>query len=128
MPVYRFEDLPEVQHNPGLSSGRGQTIKGERIFFGKRTKKAGTGSKPHHHPSEQFLYVLEGALRVTIDGESQVAEAGGVIHIPANAVHTNVADGDRDAEYIYVKDTTWGLKGVAAGDTAPETQPEDDPY
>ena len=86
MPVYRFEDLPEVQHNPGLSSGRGQTIKGERIFFGKRTKKAGTGSKPHHHPSEQFLYVLKGALRVTIDGESHVAEAGGVIHIPANAM------------------------------------------
>jgi quercetin dioxygenase-like cupin family protein len=128
VPVYNFEELPDVTHNPGLSSGHGQTIKGERIFFGKRTKKAGTSSKPHHHPNEQFFYILEGKLSVEIDGERQVAVPGEVVHIPANAVHSSFADDGQDVEYLYIKDTTWGLKGVAAGETTPEVQPEDDPF
>ncbi|MBI3024355.1 MAG: hypothetical protein HYY66_01500, partial [Candidatus Tectomicrobia bacterium] len=42
MPVHRFEDLPEVRHNPGLSSNRGQTIKGERMYVAHRRRPAGT--------------------------------------------------------------------------------------
>ena len=33
MPVYRFENLPTVQQNPNLSSNRGESIKGERMYF-----------------------------------------------------------------------------------------------
>ena len=128
MPVYRFEDLPDVQHNPKLSTAIGPTVKGERIFFGKRTKKAGTGSQPHHHPSEEFLYILKGRIRAEIDGEVQIAEPGGVVHVPPNAVHFTTAEEGEDAEYLYVKDTAWGLTGVPAGEEAPEAPPEDVPY
>ena len=31
-------------------------------------------------------------------------------------------------ETIYVKDTSWSLKGVPAGEKAPDTPPEDDPF
>ncbi len=128
MPVYRFEDLPDVLHNPKLSTARGPTVKGDRIFFGKRTKTAGTGSKPHHHPCEEFLYVLKGRIRAEIEGEVYFADPGGVVHIPANVVHCTSVEGGEDADYLYVKDTTWGLTGVPADEDIPETPPEDVPY
>ena len=102
MPVYRFDELPDVRHNPDLSTAHGPTVRGERIFFGLRTKDAGTGSAPHHHPSEEFLYIISGRVRAEIAGE--------------------------DLVYIYVKDTAWGLKGVPAGEQAGEQPPEDEKY
>lgn len=128
MPVYRFEDLPDVLHNPKLSTAHGPTVKGERIFFGLRTKKAGTGSNPHHHPCEEFLYVIKGRIRLEISEEVSVAGPGEVVHVPPNVVHCTIAEEGEDAEYLYVKDTSWGLTGVPAGETAPETPPEDLPY
>lgn len=116
MPVYRFEDMEDIQHNPDLSSGHGETVEGERIFFGKRTKPPGTGSKPHHHPSEQFFYILSGGMAVVIEGERSEAGPGGVIHIPANAVHHTEVLGGEAAIYLYVKDTSWDLTGLAAGE------------
>ena len=126
MPVYRFEDLPDVQHNPGLSSNRGETIKGERMYFAPRRRPAGTEAKPHHHPNEQFIYVLKGREKFWLDGVEHVVGPGDVIHVPANTVHATLAL--EDMETIYVKDTSWGLKGVPAGEKAPEAMPPDDPF
>ena len=55
-----------------------------------------------------------------------LAGPGDVVHIPPNAVHSTVAL--EDMETIYVKDTSWSLKGVPAGEQAPEAPPEDDPF
>jgi quercetin dioxygenase-like cupin family protein len=126
MPVYRFEDLPTVQHNPNLSSNKGETIKGERMYFCHRKRPAGSRAEPHHHPCEQFIYILKGRQRFTIDGEEFQVAPGDVIHVPANAVHSTIAD--EDMETLYVKDTSWSLKGVPAGQAAPEKAPEDDPF
>ena len=128
MPVYRFEDLPDVLHNPKLSTATGPTVKGERIFFGRRTKTAGTGSKPHHHPCEEFLYIISGRLRATIDGEVHLAGPGEVAHIPPNIPHHTAAEPGADLVYLYVKDTSWGLKGVRAGEEAGDEPPEDEAY
>ena len=126
MPVYRFEDLPTVQQNPNLSSNRGESIKGERMYFCHRKRPEGTRAEPHYHPCEQFIYVLRGRQHITVDGEEHLAGPGDVIHIPPNAVHSTVAL--EDMETIYVKDTSWSLKGVPAGEEAPDTPPEDDPF
>lgn len=128
MPVYRFENLPDVRHNPDLSTAHGPTIKGERIFFGLRTKTAGTSSAPHHHPSEEFLYIISGRLRAIIDGETHLAGPGEVAHIPPNTPHHTAAEPGEDLVYLYVKDTAWGLKGVPAGEEAGDTPPEDEKY
>ena len=114
MPFYRFENLPDECHNPRLSSGHGQTIKGERIFFGKRAKEAGTGAKPHHHPNEMFLYILRGKLRVQIEDEERVVGPGDIVYVPANIIHSDAVEGDEDVEYLYIKDTRGTLKGTGA--------------
>ncbi len=126
MAIYRFDELPDVQQNPNLSSAHGETIKGERIYFGRRRRPAGTTAKPHYHPCEQFIFILKGRQRITIDGEEFNVGPGDVIHIPPNTVHSTIAE--EDMEVIYVKDTTWSLKGVPAGQPAPEAPPENDPF
>ncbi len=128
MPVNRFDELPDVRHNPDLSTAHGPTVRGERIFFGLRTKDAGTGSAPHHHPSEEFLYIISGRVRAEIAGEVHRAGPGGVVHIPPNVPHHTAAEPGEDLVYIYVKDTAWGLKGVPAGEQAGEQPPEDEKY
>lgn len=42
----------------------------------------------HAHPHEQVLNLLEGRFEVTLEGESAVLEAGSVVVIPSNAVHS----------------------------------------
>ena len=96
------------------------------MYFCHRRRPRGTRAEPHYHPCEQFIYVLRGRQRITVDGEEHLAGPGDVIHIPPNAVHSTIAL--EDMETIYVKDTSWSLKGVPAGEQAPEAPPEDDPF
>ncbi len=126
MPVYRFEDLQDAHHNPGLSSGHGETIKGERMYFCHRTWGKGTRAAPHYHPCEQFIYVLRGRQKFTIEGEEFEVGPGDVVHVPAGAVHA--AEILEEVEAVYVKDTAWSLKGVPAGEVAPDAPPEDEPF
>ena len=41
----------------------------------------------HSHDSEQMTYILQGALRVLVDGEEIVVGEGEVLHIPSGAPH-----------------------------------------
>ena len=116
MPIYRFEDLKDVHQNPGLSSGHGETIRGEKMYFCHRIWEAGTQAKPHYHACEQFIYIMRGRQKFTVGGEEYDLGPGDVIHVPANEVHA--AEIIEEVEAIYVKDTTWSLKGVAAGGEA----------
>lgn len=126
MPVYRFENLAEVHHNPKLSSGYGETIKGDRMYFCHRIWPARTRAEPHYHPCEQFIYILKGRQHFVIDGEEFDVGPGDVVHVPSNVVHSTTTEDEVEA--IYVKDTSWSLKGVAAGEMTPESPPEDDPF
>ncbi len=49
---------------------------------------ADAGPPPHRHPWEEVYVVLEGALEINVDGTTQVVEAGGAAHVPANTVHS----------------------------------------
>ena len=40
-----------------------------------------------NHPGEEFVYVLEGAIIVNIDGEQYLAKAGDSIHYPSRVPH-----------------------------------------
>lgn len=45
----------------------------------------------HFHESEQLTYILEGALKFTIDGKEIVVGKGQVLHIPSNVPHSAIA-------------------------------------
>src|SRR4051812_36472490 len=42
----------------------------------------------HYHPGDEFLYLVEGALTVEVDGKAPVnMKPGETVHIPGKAVH-----------------------------------------
>ncbi len=45
----------------------------------------------HQHESEQFTYILEGALKFELEAKVIVVRKGEVLHIPSNVPHRAVA-------------------------------------
>jgi quercetin dioxygenase-like cupin family protein len=76
---------------------------------------AGTGADPHSHPNEQWLYVLQGTLKATINGQDYEATPGVLLYVPANVVHSVKATPDADGVFFTAKDASHGLQGVKAG-------------
>jgi quercetin dioxygenase-like cupin family protein len=50
----------------------------------------------HSHPGEEIIYVLEGTFEYRVEGRPVTVGAGGVLFIPAGAVHSarNAGSGD----------------------------------
>lgn len=94
-------------------------VEGRRTQVGLMRKARGTGARPHAHPNEQWNYVLEGHLRVSIAGqEDRIVGPGTLIYFPAGVVHATVALPDADAVFFVVKDMSHGIAGQAADGTA----------
>jgi quercetin dioxygenase-like cupin family protein len=65
----------------------------------------GASSGRHFHPGEEFGYVLEGALELTVDGKPpQRLKAGDIIYMPAGTIHDakNVGTGTLKVLSTYV--------------------------
>ena len=112
--VHDFEKMPQGSLlGEKLSTSMGASFTGERVYVGLVTKKRGTGSKPHYHLDETFNYVLQGALKVVMDGEEFIVPKGSLLHIPPKVVHTAVASDEGDAVYLVCRDTTSDGSGEA---------------
>lgn len=110
--VHDFENMPKGSLlGDKLSTSMGAAFTGERVYVGLVTKKRGTGSKAHYHLDETFNYVLEGALKVVMDGEEFIVPKGCLLHIPPKVVHTAVASDEGDAVYLVCRDTTSDASG-----------------
>lgn len=110
--VHDFDNMPKGSLlGDKLSTSMGAAFTGERVYVGLVTKKRGTGSKAHYHLDETFNYVLEGALKVVMDGEEFIVPKGCLLHIPPKVVHTAVASDDGDAVYLVCRDTTSDASG-----------------
>ena len=73
---------------------------------------AGTGAEEHWHPSEQWIYILQGTLRGAIAGVEIEAKAGSAIFVPANERHTLKATSENDVVFFTVKDTSYSIHGI----------------
>ena len=112
--VYDFTTMKKEAVLGKTSTSEGSSMRGERIYCGLVTKKKGTGSKPHYHPDETFNYVLNGALKVNMDGQEFVVPTGCLLHIPPNVVHTAVATDDGDVTYLVWRDIVSEKEGKAS--------------
>ncbi len=112
MPFYDPKEMECALAGASYSTSEGVWATGERMMFGIIDKPAGTGSRPHRHPNEQFILVQKGRLKAMIEGEKKTVNTGGIIHIPANALHSMVATDDEDVVFIVAKDTSWAIEGI----------------
>ena len=62
-------------------------ICGEREMMAQIYLKRGALVPMHTHDSEQMTYVLQGALRLLVDGEELIVREGEVLHIPSGVAH-----------------------------------------
>jgi quercetin dioxygenase-like cupin family protein len=104
--------LQTIDAGPGYSSAHGPVVEGERIQVGLMRMPRGTGGRPHTHPNEQWVYVLQGTLETEVDGVKGRATAGSLVYMPANAVHSALATPDEDVVFFTAKDMTHGIVGT----------------
>lgn len=114
---YFFElaKIDPIMGGPEYSSVFGACVEGDRIMVALMRMPAGTGSEPHSHPNEQWVYVLEGTMESMVDGKQQLVKPGTLVYIPANTIHNAKATPDADVMFFTAKDTSYGLHGIKAG-------------
>lgn len=117
--VFRFADLEPMAVGGSKRTGnhyantRAVVIEGQKLMVGLAHEKRGMGSRPHHHPNDQFNFVLKGTLRARIgDGEELLVPAGSVIYFPAGVVHSSGATADEDVVFFVCKDLASGITGT----------------
>ena len=62
-------------------------VPGDQMTVAQVYLKRGALVPMHVHDSEQMTYVLQGALRVHVDGEEVTVREGEVLHIPSRLAH-----------------------------------------
>ena len=120
MPFHRFEDYESAKLAPHLSSARAPVIEGRYMYFCLVSKEAGTGSELHYHPNELLIFPIEGKLNAIVGKDRRIVSPGTFVHAPAFARHSMKATEDGPVRYLYVKDRTWSVVGLAADEAVPD--------
>ncbi len=80
----RLKDIPVEHLNPLIDR---QFVYGEKSMLARLILRAGCVVPTHSHENEQITYILEGALKFTLEGKEHVVSAGEILVIPANVPH-----------------------------------------
>jgi len=103
--VHRWESL-ELERVTEMISRK--VVAAERQMLVQVYLKRGAHVPVHQHDSEQLTYVLQGALRMVIGGETVVVREGELVHIPARASHqTEALDDTFELELFSPVRTEW---------------------
>ena len=120
MAFHRFENIESNFLTPHLSSARGPVIEGKYLYFCLVHKIAGTGSELHYHPNELLIFPVRGKLNAIVGKDRRIAPVGTFVHAPAYARHSMRATEDGDCSYLYMKDKTWTVVGLAEDEAVPD--------
>jgi quercetin dioxygenase-like cupin family protein len=92
--LFRWNELPREVILNGAVSRAG--FRGDNALVVFNWLAPGHGRRePHSHPFDQVLLILEGDLRLEIDGKTMDCSHGSIVHIPADAPHTGWVLGDQ---------------------------------
>src|SRR5688572_7471177 len=83
-------------------------------------KTAGTRSDLHDRPSELLIFPLRGKINAIVGKDRRIVSPGTFVHAPAYARHSMRAAEDGDCEYLYIKDKTWTVVGLAEDEAVPD--------
>lgn len=81
----RLSTMPVEHLNPSIER---QFVSGQQGMLARLLLRAGCVVPMHSHENEQITYILEGALKFTIQGEEIVVRSGEILVIPPHMPHT----------------------------------------
>jgi len=86
MPEFlQLDKLPARELVPGFTA---KLVHTEQVTVAHVKAVKGSTLPEHHHPHEQVTNVMSGKLEMTVDGVTQVCEAGTIVTIPSNVPHS----------------------------------------
>ncbi len=110
MPIYSPSDADAFEAHGSRFSSFVRTARGGSTLCAWRLDVAPDLAGVAHRPThEEVMLLLEGQLRVTLDGKAQDIGAGDVIHVPAGSELT--VDGGPQGAAAWVT-TTPGLEAI----------------
>lgn len=116
--VFDLTTLQRMDAGVGYSSAEGPVVEGERIQVGLISMKRGTGARAHTHPNEQWIFLMKGTARASVDGQPErIVGSGTLIYLPANVVHYMQALPEEDVQFFTCKDMSHGIMGMAVDGT-----------
>lgn len=81
------DHLHFLNHLATVKSPRDRTVSGMNAV--EFTAPRGFGPPLHrHHEEDEIMYVVDGTMRLVVDGEEREASAGAVVSLPAGVPHT----------------------------------------
>jgi len=83
-----LQDLEEREPIPGF---RGRFVHSENMTFAHWDIAAGAPLPEHSHAPEQVTIVIEGELRLTVNGETNVLGPGSMAIVESKAIHSGEA-------------------------------------
>jgi quercetin dioxygenase-like cupin family protein len=81
----RWDEIETEQLNPKLKR---QFFTSGGVTMARLTMGAGLVIPTHHHGSEQITSVVQGSIKMWLEGKEYLLRAGDVLCIPANLPHT----------------------------------------
>ncbi len=118
--VYDYEQLEEkpgrvssAQVTRHVTAGpwTGDLLTGATLQVARLHCPRGSTVPTHAHPSEQFTFVVEGALDAQIDGEELAVGRYSVVHIPAGMPHRLSVPPGQDALIITLQEARHPFAG-----------------
>ena len=102
---FTWNDVEVERLNPLFDR---QLVVGENIMISRIILRKGFVVPLHQHENEQISYILEGALKFSIDGRDLIVRSGEVLCIPANMPHQAEALEDTlDLDIFYPPRADW---------------------
>lgn len=81
----RLAEMPTEHLNPLLDR---QFVAGEKSMLARLIIRKGCMVPLHSHENEQITYILEGALKFSLQGKDIIVRAGEILVIPGNVPHS----------------------------------------
>jgi quercetin dioxygenase-like cupin family protein len=88
MPQIELKDITPKEVFPGYTA---RFIHTENMTFAYWDVKQHATVPEHNHANEQFVSVIEGQLKLVVDGVPHILEQGKVFVIPSNVRHSATA-------------------------------------
>ena len=105
----------KVYHHGQIAYEGDQKKKGRRFFYGKNhigfklevhETALGEGTQthaPHKHEHEEIVILVEGTVETYLDGKTEIAEAGSVIYLGSNQMHSVRNTGTAPCRYYVIE-------------------------